>query len=174
MSKYISLAIILFLVCLYSCSGGGKAPAPSPAQPKVSAAEKKEKEKVKPVLVQEEKKKPEYIVSGTRDPFQPFELASPVNMAETDPKKITDPLQKLTLSQIELVGIILGKENRALVQESSGLGYILTRGTLVGENSGIVTNISPSGVTIKQHFKDYMGRVNTREVVLSLRKEEGE
>ncbi len=171
MNKYISLAIILFLVSLSSCSGGDKTPAPSPDQPKVSAAEKKEKEKVKPVLLQEEKKKPEYVVSGTRDPFQTFELATPVNLAET---KIADPLQRLTLSQIELVGIILGKENRALVQESSGLGYIITRGTLIGENSGIVTNISPSGVTIKQHFKDYMGRVNTREVVLSLRKEEGE
>ncbi|MBN2297554.1 MAG: pilus assembly protein PilP [Deltaproteobacteria bacterium] len=172
MNKYISLAIILSLICLCSCSGGEKSPAPAPTQPKVSAAEKKEK--VKPVLVQEEKKKPEYVVAGTRDPFQTFELATPVNMAEIDPSKITDPLQKITLSQIELVGIILGQENRALVQESSGMGYIITQGTLIGENSGIVTKISLKGVTIKQHFKDYMGRVNTREVVLSLRKEEGE
>ncbi|HHO76873.1 MAG TPA: hypothetical protein ENN05_10660 [Deltaproteobacteria bacterium] len=172
MNKYISLAMILFLVCLCSCSGGGKSPAPETTQPK--KVETQKKEKVKPVLIQEEKHKPEYMVSGTRDPFQPFELATPVNLAMGDPSKITDPLQKLSLSQIELVGIIMGQTNRALVQESSGIGYIITPGTLIGENSGIVTKISLGGVTIKQHFKDYMGRVNTREVVLSLRKEEGE
>lgn len=164
--------MILLLVFLVSCTGGGESSAPAPATAKKTFAPKKGK--VKPVLVQEEKKKPEYTVSGERDPFEAFELSTPIDMDRTDSKKITDPLQKLTLSQVELVGIILGKENRALIQESSGMGYIITEGTLIGENSGIITKISLGRVTIKQHFKDYMGRVNTREVVLSLRKEEGE
>ena len=172
MNKYISLIMILLLVGMVSCSGGSKSPAPAPTPVKTAAAPKKEK--VKPVLVQEEKQKPAYTVTGERDPFLPYELATPADMTGGDPKKITDPLQKLTLSQVELVGIILGKENRALIQESSGMGHIITEGTLIGENSGIVTKISLGRVTIKQHFKDYMGRVNTREVVLSLRKEEGE
>jgi Tfp pilus assembly protein PilP len=172
MNKFISLLMILLLVCLVSCTGGNKSSAPVPAPSKTSSAPKKDK--VKPVIVQEEKKKPVYIVSGTRDPFLPFEMAISADMDAGKLKKITDPLQKLSLSQIELTGIILGVENRALIQESSGMGYIIKEGTLVGENSGIVTEISLAGVKIKQHFKDYMGRVNTREVVLSLRKEEGE
>jgi Tfp pilus assembly protein PilP len=53
------------------------------------------------------------------------------------------------------------------------MGFIITEGTLIGENNGIVTQVSKDGVTIKQHFKDYMGRVTTREVVLALKKEEG-
>ncbi|MCK7509136.1 MAG: hypothetical protein MZV70_37265 [Desulfobacterales bacterium] len=40
------------------------------------------------------------------------------------------------------------------------MGYIITEGTLIGENNGIVTRVAKDGVTIKQHFKDYMGRVN--------------
>ena len=172
MNKYISLIMILLLVGLVSCTGGNKGSAPAPTLPKTAAAPKKEK--VKPVLVQEEKQKPSYSVTGERDPFLSFELATPVDITGADTKKITDPLQKLTLSQVELVGIILGNENRALIQESSGIGHIITEGTRIGENSGIVTKISLGKVMIKQHFKDYMGRVNTREVILSLRKEEGE
>jgi len=164
--------MILLLVGLVSCSGGKKGPAPAPHPAKTAVAPKKQK--VKPVLVQEAKQKPAYTVTGERDPFLPYELATPMDITGGDPKKITDPLQKLSLSQVELVGIILGTENRALIQESSGMGHIITQGTLIGENSGIVTKISLGRVTIKQHFKDYMGRVNTREVVLSLRKEEGE
>ncbi len=172
MKRYISLTMMLLLVCLVSCSSGEKSTAPEPtAPPKATVAPKKGK--VEPVLEQKQQKKPEYTVAGTRDPFQPYEISVPADMLG-DSKKITDPLQKLSLSQIELVGIIMGKQNRALVQESSGMGHIITEGTLIGENSGIVTKISLTGVTIKQHFKDYMGRVNTREVVLSLRKEEGE
>ena len=84
-----------------------------------------------------------------------------------------DTLQRLSISQVYLVGVILTKQNRALIQDSSGMGYIITEGTLIGENSGIVTKIAKDGITIKQHFKDYMGRVTTREVVLALKKEEG-
>jgi len=122
------------------------------------------------VMVTEEKPKTEYTVTGTRDPFQPYMIAKPEDMSGQG----VDPLQRLMLSQVELVGVIMGKEPKALIQDTANMGYIIKVGTLIGENSGIVTNISAGGVTIKQHFKDYMGRVNTREIVLSLRKGEGE
>jgi len=71
------------------------------------------------------------------------------------------------------VGVILGKQSKALIQDTSGMGYIVGEGMLIGENNGVVTKITKDSVTVKQHFKDYMGRVTTREVVLALRKEEG-
>jgi type IV pilus assembly protein PilP len=114
--------------------------------------------------------KPAYQIMGLRDPFLPFETSL---SAEEARKNIIDPLQRLSLSQVGIVGIILGKDKRALIQEASGIGYIVKEGTLLGENSGIVTAITADGVTVKQHFKDYMGRVTTREIVLSLKKEEG-
>lgn len=170
MRKYLYILIIVLSVGVAACSGKEDraqqtAQVPSPSLP----AEKQEK--VTPVLAQEEQQKPAYQVTGLRDPFQPFE--SSLTPEEEAKRNITDPLQKLSLSQVGIVGVIMGKEKRALIQESSGMGYIVKEGTLVGENSGIVTGITPDGVTIKQHFKDYMGRVNTREVVLSLKKEEG-
>ncbi|HNY63906.1 MAG TPA: pilus assembly protein PilP [Deltaproteobacteria bacterium] len=149
------------------CSGGGKDSQQPAKKPEPTAAVAKQD--IKPVMAPEEQKKPEYQVTGIRDPFLSFEKP----LTKEDLKTMADPLQKISLSQIYLVGVIMGKDKRALIQESSGMGFIIKEGTLVGENSGIVTGIRPDGVTIRQHFKDYMGRVNTREVVLSLKKEEG-
>jgi Tfp pilus assembly protein PilP len=164
----------LLIICLFampcSCSGGKKA-APTEAQKPAAA---KKAEMVKPVLAQaEEQKKPEYQVIGVRDPFQPFAGINPLETGTGGFGKGIDALQRLSLAQVYLVGVILGKQNRALIQDTSGMGYIVTEGTLVGENNGIVTRITKDTVSVKQHFKDYMGRVSTREIVLALRKEEG-
>jgi Tfp pilus assembly protein PilP len=164
------IVLMVFLLGMLGCPAKTKEETATkiPEAPKQTT----KAQQIKPVLVSEEKQRPEYVVMGVRDPFQSYEISKP---EETKGKeKIIDPLQKIALSQVELVGIIVGKEPRALVQDNSGLGYIVKEGTRIGENSGIVTSITPNDVTIKQHFKDYMGRVNTREVVFSLRKEEGE
>ncbi|HDP26296.1 MAG TPA: hypothetical protein ENN34_12765 [Deltaproteobacteria bacterium] len=173
MKRYLYVLCTILAVCLFACSGDKREAQVTQPPPPVPAVKKAEE--IQPVVLKEEKKRPEYTVSGSRDPFQPFEISSPSELARTrEGDTITDPLQKLSLSQVEVVGIITGKQNRALVQETSGMGYIINEGTLIGENSGIVTKITLNGVTIKQHFKDYMGRVNTREIVLSLRKGEGD
>jgi len=171
MKGYLYGLIMILSVCVAACSGGEKQAPQAVPDPSSNTAVTKQ-EKVKPVLVPKEQEKPRYQITGVRDPFQPFARSAQGELSE-ERSKITDPLQKLSLSQIELVGVILGKEKRALVQESSGVGFIIKEGTLIGENSGIVTKIAQDGVTVKQHFKDYMGRVNTREVILSLRKQEG-
>jgi len=164
------VALLVFALGMEGCAtkekqeGGG--PTPGAKAPAAKA------QQIKPVLVSEEKQRPEYVVVGVRDPFEVYEISKLEESAGKD--KLADPLQRITLSQVELVGVILGKDPKALVQDNSKMGYVIKEGTLIGENSGIVTDISLRGVTIKQHFKDYMGRVNTREVVLSLRKEEGE
>ncbi len=165
-----SLLIVGLSGLLFACTGGQQSPTTATSQ--TPPAVKKKAEMVKPVLVQEEEKKPEYQVTGVRDPFQPFQGITP---GEAGPGGSMGPdtLQRLSISQVYLVGVILTKQNRALIQDSSGIGYIITEGTLIGENSGIVTKIAKDGITIKQHFKDYMGRVTTREVVLALKKEEG-
>jgi Tfp pilus assembly protein PilP len=167
MRGYLIAAIIILSVSVAGCSGAGTDSKASPSKPLPKAAAAKQA--IQPVMAPVEQKKPEYQVSGIRDPFLSFEKP----MTKEDLKTIKDPLQKISLSQIVIVGVIMGKDRRALIQESSGMGFIIQEGTLVGENQGIVTAIKADGVTIKQHFKDYMGRVNTREIVLSLKKEEG-
>jgi len=166
MNKFIYSLLVIGLTGALLVTAGCKKPSEAP-QTNIPKFQKKA-EVVKPVLVQEEAKRPEYQIIGVRDPFQPFAGINP-GEASTGP----DALQRISISQVYLVGIIQSKKNRALIQDSSGMGFIITEGTLIGENNGIVTSISKDGVTIKQHFKDYMGRVTTREVVLALKKEEG-
>lgn len=170
MNRFIYLIFIGIIVAgLAACSGGNKKAVTYAPKTFVKA---KKVELAKPV-VKEENKVPEYLIKGERDPFKPFTIGIIPEIAEGKEQYLS-PLQKLTLSQIKLVGIIWGDKKSALIQDFSGMGYIIKEGMFVGENSGIVTRISSDGITIKQHFKDYSGRVNTREAILSLRKEEGE
>jgi Tfp pilus assembly protein PilP len=166
-----SLLSVLLVGVLFAFSGCNQPSTGTTGQPQHRMTKKKA-EVVTPVLVQEEEKKPEYQVIGVRDPFQPFAGINPGEIGQGGDNG-PDALQRISISQIYLVGVIISKQNRALIQDSSGMGYIITEGTLIGENNGIVTKIAKDSVTIKQHFKDYMGRITTREVVLALKKEEG-
>ena len=172
MNKIMYSLLIICLSLMFSACSGNKPDSTAPQGPALPAVQKKA-EKVEPVVAPEEVEKEQYQVAGVRDPFLPFMGNTPSEPGMPgDLSKGPDTLQKVSLSQVFLVGVITGKQNKALIQEASGMGYIISEGMLIGENNGIVTRITKDGVIIKQHFKDYMGRVNTREVVLSLKKEE--
>jgi Tfp pilus assembly protein PilP len=168
MNKDILIALLIGITLIFSgCSGKKDATSTD----SMLAAKAKGVQKLKPVITQVVEQKKEYIVQGVRDPFQAYELIKLEDLSKMTAAYI---LQNITLGQVSLVGVILDKDPKALVQDASNTGYIVKEGMQIGENSGIVTKINSNGVTIKQHFKDYMGKVNTREVVLTLKKEEGE
>lgn len=167
MNKYLLMTIVIGFALAFSGCGGkdeGSKVSPTAVKPKIT-------QNLKPVTTQAVEPKAAYTVQGVRDPFQPYEIIKADDLARMS---ASDVLQNITLGQISLVGVILGRNPEALVQDAGNTGYIIREGMHIGENSGIVTKISSDGVTIKQHFKDYMGKVNTREVVLTLKKEEGE
>jgi Tfp pilus assembly protein PilP len=168
MKKDILIALLIGITLIFSGCSGKKETA---SVDSLSASKNKGVQKLKPVITQVQEPKMEYTVQGVRDPFQPFEI---IKLEDLSKMTAADILQNVSLGQISLVGVILGKDPKALVQDASNMGFIVKEGMHIGENSGIVTQISSNGVTIKQHFKDYMGKVNTREVVLTLKKEEGE
>jgi type IV pilus assembly protein PilP len=168
MNKDILIAVLIGIALVFSGCSGKK---DTTSTNSLLSAKPKSVQKLKPVTTQAQEPKMEYTVQGVRDPFQPYEI---IKLDDLSKMTAADILQNITLGQISLVGVILDKDPKALVQDASNTGYIIKEGMHIGENSGIVTKISSNGVTIKQHFKDYMGKVNTREVVLTLKKEEGE
>jgi Tfp pilus assembly protein PilP len=168
MNRDILISVLICLMLIFSGCSGKK---DKPTANNLSSAKPKVVQKLKPVTTQAEGLKKEYTVQGVRDPFQPYQIIKLEDQSRMTP---ADILQTLTLGQVSLVGVIMGKDPKALVQDASNTGYIIKEGMHIGENSGIVTKISSNGVTITQHFKDYMGKFNTREVVLTLKKEEGE
>ncbi len=62
----------------------------------------------------------------------------------------------------------------ALVEDVTGKGYFLKKGTWIGKNDGKVTKILKDRVIIEEVYQDIFGQTKTNEISLSLHKvEEG-
>lgn len=107
-----------------------------------------------------------YDPAGKRDPFRPIHLIREPNPEKTEP---LTPLQRYELGQLRLVGIVHQlMPPRAMVEDSAGLGFILTPGTPVGPNGGIVTEIRPREVVVEEWQTDVIGQEHRTEHVLEL------
>lgn len=107
-----------------------------------------------------------YDVSAHRDPFEPPRLSGAVN-ART-------PLENYQLGQLKLVGVVAQSAEgyRAMVEDSAGLGYIITTGTPIGSSGGVVRSIEPRRVVIEESTRDFYGDVKPKEVVMELPQED--
>jgi type IV pilus assembly protein PilP len=120
-----------------------------------------------------------YNPKGKADPFEALLRDEPVQAAggkllrkKRDPQS---PLEKIDLGQLKLVAIIAAPSgNRALVEESSGKGYILRQGTYVGLNSGKVVDIAIDKVMVEEEFEDAYGKTITQKKEITLPKPPGE
>lgn len=169
--------LIAFLFVIGGC-GGSSSPPPVPAgKAKPPSAEQKKEEPTKVAEKKEPEKKEEkeftYNPEGKPDPFKPFIQLTPVREALR--KTPLTPLQKYDISQIKLVAIISAPEgNIAMVEDATGKGYFLKKGTWVGKNDGKVTKILKDKVVIEEAYQDIFGQTKTQEILLILHKvEEG-
>ena len=171
--------LIAFLFLMGGC-GGGTPPASPPSKIKSPAVEKKKQEPTKVAEKKEPEKKEEkkeeveysYNPAGKSDPFKPFiQLAS----IRGGSRAVLTPLQKFDISQLKLVAIITAPGgNIALVEDVTGKGYFLKKGTWIGKNDGKVTKILKDKVIIEEVYQDIFGQTKTNEISLFLHKvEEG-
>ena len=119
-----------------------------------------------------------YDPRGKPDPFQPLFETEAQRMPPAKKKKKKKrlpltPLQRLNLSQLKLVGIIVSPiGNKALVEEPSGKGYVITKGTYVGGNFGRVKRILNDRVVVEEEIEDFLSgemKPQTRELRLQKR-----
>jgi hypothetical protein len=109
-----------------------------------------------------------YDPTAHRDPFRPPNLTTAV--AETSPKT---PLEGYEIGQLKLVGVISdAHDTRAMVEDSAGLGYIVTAGTPIGTGGGIVRRIEPRRVLIEETSTNFYGEKQPREVIMELPQED--
>ena len=79
------------------------------------------------------------------------------------------PLQSYEIGQLRLVGVVFDlAPPRAMVEDSSGLGFIVTPGTAIGPNGGVVTAIRPRQVVVEEWQTDVIGEKHKKEFVLEL------
>ena len=113
---------------------------------------------------------PPFIYNRERpDPFFPF-LTQEIMKAEAKAKAELTGTQKFEPAQLTLVAIVSDKRGfLAMVQDSAGIGYVLRKGTKVGE-MGEVTQITQHKVIIEQ-MKNVTGQRTSRKVEMILNKE---
>jgi type IV pilus assembly protein PilP len=122
---------------------------------------------------------PLYNPEGKLDPFEPlFKKANAsidVSKKKMKLRKPLTPLEKLNLSQLTLVGIIRAPSgNRALVQDASGKGYIVKKGTYIGTQSGKVDQILEDRIIVDEESEDIYGKFSMVKKTLKLQKPPGE
>ena len=178
--KILFIAIVIIIssaLCLWGCdqlpfAGGKKKQKAAPKKPPTAVPHKTTTTpSVEPV---EEEKDYVYDPTGKRDPFQPF-IATQTPVKPIGEEVPITPLQKYDLSQLKLVAILVGKgEGRAMVEDAEGKGYIIEKGVYVGRNFGKVKAVLKDRVIIEERYKDYMGKVKEKEIVLQLHPPEEE
>jgi len=160
---------ILFLFLIVSCSEGTAPVSVAPKGPGPSSQKKPEAAKT------EDKKEPvkeesySYNPAGKPDPFKPFLQLTSVQSRSAP----LTPLQKYEFSQLKLVAVLLTPEgNIGLVEDATGKGFFVKRGTLIGRNDGKVAKIFDDRMLIEEVFLDALGQKKVNEVTLTLHKSE--
>jgi len=116
-----------------------------------------------------------YSRKGRVDPFAPF-LRKPAPKVKKGPRDVLQrreprtPLEKIDLSQLRLTGIMqIPDKNTALVQESSGKGYVVSEGTWIGNKGGQVIKIIKDRIVVEEKYLDVYGKISVRKRELKLR-----
>ena len=124
---------------------------------------------------------PEEIISynpeGKIDPFAPLFKEEAASASEKGKKGRVSrtPLEMIDLDQLKLVAIMRAKGgNKALVEEASGKGYIVAKGTYMGINSGRVVKILKDSIIIEEEVENIVGKRTIQERELKLQKPLGE
>ena len=168
--KGISWWVIVFVLCVWM--------APVAAQTEEPAGQEAAKEETEPPppsrsQVMEDLKREDYAYNprGLIDPFVPFTLetdqpgtAATPSAGEleeesepVEPPRPLTPLQRMTVTEIEqgLKAILWGEMGRrAIIEDSTGKGYIVASGTPVANYNGIITGIFKDRLVIRQEVWD--------------------
>lgn len=108
-----------------------------------------------------------YNPAGKRDPF--FSPLYQITEQTTTSDEAKTPLQRLDLGQFKVVGIILETgEPKALIEDNSGLGYIVTSGTLIGPRGGVIKSIESDRILVEEYETDFYGKRQALEKEMPL------
>ena len=134
------------------------------------------------VAIGENANKMAYIYNpvGKIDPFASIfkEKPEPVpelNKEEKKKRTPMTPLEQISLDQLKLVAVMIAPSgDRALVEEASGKGYVITQGTFIGKNAGQVIDILMDRIIIEEEVVDLLGKLVVKKTEMMLQKTPGE
>lgn len=120
-----------------------------------------------------------YDATGRFDPFEPLFKSEPTEQAAAARKRKKrvpqTPLERVAITQLKLTAIMqMAKGNRAIVEDATGKGYVIHKGTYIGLNAGQVLSIDKDHVMIEEEVEDVSGEFRIRKIELKLQKPAGE
>jgi len=118
-----------------------------------------------------------YKVEGKIDPFASIFINGSSVFADQNEKRLVPltPIEKVDLSQLNLVGIISASSgNKALVEDASGKGFVIKKGARIGINSGRVIKILKNIVVVEEEAESISGKTTLVKRELKLQKPPGE
>ena len=120
-----------------------------------------------------------YNPKGRFDPFEPLlknDPVKPVTLSKGRKKRVPQtPLERVAISQLKLSAIMRSRKgNSAIVEDATGKGYVIRKGTFIGLNSGQVIQIDKSSVKIEEEIEDVSGEFRIQNIELKLQKPAGE
>jgi type IV pilus assembly protein PilP len=161
----------------------GKAPTPDPSgaaqsDAKMSGVKTETTPGESPMKMASAAGRPPVIIV---DPFEPLfkEEAPEQKPSVTKPDRPTripqTPLEKIDLGQLKLTAIMRTPAgNKALVEEASGKGYIIQKGTWIGVHAGRVQEITDDAVVVEEEIENALGEISLTKRELKLQKPPGE
>jgi type IV pilus assembly protein PilP len=111
------------------------------------------------------------------DPFKPRKLTAPREGGggglAPDLNRRKEPLEAFPLEQLKMVGTLSqGKDTYALVRADKTL-YRVKKGNYMGQNFGLITDVTESEIKLKEIVQDSAGDWAERQSVLPLLEEAG-
>ena len=177
--SFVTLFFICGVLCYLPGCGGNNKPSEhkkaeaTPKTVKAKPARKTVKKVEKSVY---EDAAYSYDPMGKKDPFLPLiKEEGKLNDTLLGQGPLT-PLQKYSLAQLKLVAVLqAGEQSKAMVEDSKGDGYILSKGTLIGDKFGEVVQIKDNEVIIIEKEVDVSsGEIIEKNASLILHKPEEE
>ena len=91
--------------------------------------------------------------TGKRDPFKPQNIAP-----DNGIKSGKTPLETYSLDKLNYSAYLQSEgEPKAIIENTDGRGFTVTKGTKVGPNNGVVTDIFPDRLIIVETTNDFTG-----------------
>jgi type IV pilus assembly protein PilP len=167
----LSLLLIAGLLIPGGCNQQEQPPSPPPAQtaPRVKVSPPVQKPQTSARI--SENAASSLVFTDRKDPFKSLlslqgQAAKPSASTRT---KNSLPIQSYDLSKFKVAGIIVGLvENRALVVDPVGKGYVVKQGMLIGDNDGRISKITATTIEVIENYRDDNGHISKRTVRLTL------
>lgn len=166
----LSSAVIAVALALSGCSDSRPVPVRTAQAMPTRVAPTPPPEAVQPKPAEDDNYR--YDPTGKPDPFRSY--VKVFLSHQQDRKSPATPLESFDLSQLRVTAVIWGSDRpRALINDPSGKGYIISVGTPVGKNNGRVIRIDDNLVLVKETYVDFRGQASTKDIKMRLHPRQG-